>query len=217
MSESPDKVAALADVIRALDRLGATYAVVGGVAVGIRSGVPRATIDTDIAVRSTVERVGTARRGERWSSRSSRIAASRRGSEHRSPRGCRAVPAAGQRLSSRFRGSEQVTELPGPAVATIDRGPEPSGERASAPPPSAPHNYAPRRISANTGAYDGRAKSRGARWERVERVARSPRLPHWPREVVPLQRQRLSNESLGVGALVKTGRREARGAGSRRP
>jgi hypothetical protein len=56
MGESPDKVSALADVVRALDRLGATYAVVGGVAVGIRSGVPRATIDIDFAVPSTVER-----------------------------------------------------------------------------------------------------------------------------------------------------------------
>ena len=56
MDESPDKVAALADLVRALDRLGATHAVVGGVAVGIRSGVPRATVDTDVAVRSTVER-----------------------------------------------------------------------------------------------------------------------------------------------------------------
>jgi hypothetical protein len=56
MDESPDKVEALADVVRALDRLGATYAVVGGVAVGIRSGVPSATIDTNIAIRSTVGR-----------------------------------------------------------------------------------------------------------------------------------------------------------------
>ena len=56
MGDSPDKVAALADVVRALDHLGAPHALVGGVAVGIRSGVPRATIDTDIAVRSTVER-----------------------------------------------------------------------------------------------------------------------------------------------------------------
>jgi hypothetical protein len=56
MAELPDKVRALADVAGALDRLGAAYAVVGGVAVGIRSGVPRATIDTDFAVRSTVER-----------------------------------------------------------------------------------------------------------------------------------------------------------------
>ena len=58
MAESPDKIAALTDVVRALDRLGAACAVVGGVAVGIRSGVPRATIDTDVAVRSTVDRDG---------------------------------------------------------------------------------------------------------------------------------------------------------------
>ena len=56
MSESPDKLAALADVVRILDRPGALHALVGGVAVGIRSGVPRATIDTDVAVRSTVDR-----------------------------------------------------------------------------------------------------------------------------------------------------------------
>ena len=56
MDESPDKVAALADLVRVLDRLRVAYAVVGGVAVGIRSGVPRATIDTDVALRSTVER-----------------------------------------------------------------------------------------------------------------------------------------------------------------
>lgn len=56
MDGSPDKITALADVARALDRLGAAHAVVGGVAVGIRSGVPRATVDTDIAARSTVER-----------------------------------------------------------------------------------------------------------------------------------------------------------------
>jgi hypothetical protein len=56
MDESPDKVRALADVDRALDRLGAACAVGGGVAGGIRSGVPRATLDTDVAVRSTVER-----------------------------------------------------------------------------------------------------------------------------------------------------------------
>jgi hypothetical protein len=53
MDQSADKLAALADVVRALDRLGAAHAVVGGVAVGLRSGVPRATVDTDVAVRST--------------------------------------------------------------------------------------------------------------------------------------------------------------------
>jgi hypothetical protein len=53
MDEAADKLAALADVVRALDGLGASHAVVGGVAVGLRSGVPRATVDTDVAVRST--------------------------------------------------------------------------------------------------------------------------------------------------------------------
>ena len=56
MAELPDKVRALAEVVRALERLGAAHALVGGVAVGIRSGVPRATMDTDLAVRSTVDR-----------------------------------------------------------------------------------------------------------------------------------------------------------------
>jgi hypothetical protein len=56
MDESADKLAALADVVRALDSRGASHAVVGGVAVGLRSGVPRATVDTDLAVQSTVER-----------------------------------------------------------------------------------------------------------------------------------------------------------------
>lgn len=55
MQGSPDKLAALADVIRALDDIGVLHAVVGGVAVGIRSGVPRATVDTDVAVRSTAD------------------------------------------------------------------------------------------------------------------------------------------------------------------
>jgi Nucleotidyl transferase AbiEii toxin, Type IV TA system len=54
MDEAPNKVAALTDVVRALDRLGAPHALVGGVAVGLRSGVPRATLDTDVAVRSTI-------------------------------------------------------------------------------------------------------------------------------------------------------------------
>jgi hypothetical protein len=56
MDESPDKIAALTEVAQALDRLGALHALVGGVAVGIRSGVPRATLDVDIAVHSTVAR-----------------------------------------------------------------------------------------------------------------------------------------------------------------
>ena len=54
--EVPDKLAALVDAVRALDHVSAPHALVGSVAVGLRSGVPRATIDTNIAVRSTVER-----------------------------------------------------------------------------------------------------------------------------------------------------------------
>ena len=54
--EVPDKLAALVDAVRTLDHLGAPHALVGGVAVGLRSGVPRATLDTNLAVRSTVVR-----------------------------------------------------------------------------------------------------------------------------------------------------------------
>src|SRR2546426_498545 len=55
MVESPDKVAALMDATRALSATGAPHALVGGVAVGVQSGVPRATADTDIAVLSTLD------------------------------------------------------------------------------------------------------------------------------------------------------------------
>ena len=66
MDEPPDKLAAIVDTVRALERAGAPHALIGGVAVGLRSGVPRATLDTDVAVRSTVatgaitEALGTA-------------------------------------------------------------------------------------------------------------------------------------------------------------
>jgi hypothetical protein len=56
MEQTADKVAALVDSARALDRARASYALIGGVAVGIHTGVPRATLDTDIAVISTVAR-----------------------------------------------------------------------------------------------------------------------------------------------------------------
>jgi hypothetical protein len=56
MDGSADKLAALIDVARALDARVGAHAVVGGVAVGLRSGVPRATIDVDIAVHSEVSR-----------------------------------------------------------------------------------------------------------------------------------------------------------------
>ena len=45
MGEAPDKIAALIDTARALDAIGAPHALIGGVAVGIHSGVPRATME----------------------------------------------------------------------------------------------------------------------------------------------------------------------------
>ena len=60
-SEAPDKAAALLDAARALEGIGAPYALIGGVAVGIHSGVPRATLDTDLAVRSSCDRGAVAR------------------------------------------------------------------------------------------------------------------------------------------------------------
>jgi len=56
MGAAPDKVAALLDTARALDTIGAPWALIGGVAVSIHSGVPRATMDTNIAVPSTIDR-----------------------------------------------------------------------------------------------------------------------------------------------------------------
>ncbi len=47
------QIAALLDTIRALQPIGVSCALIGGVAVGIHSGVPRATLDVDLAVQST--------------------------------------------------------------------------------------------------------------------------------------------------------------------
>ena len=56
MEESADKVGALADVVGALAGLSVPCALIGGVAVGVRSGVARATMDTDLAIPSTADR-----------------------------------------------------------------------------------------------------------------------------------------------------------------
>jgi hypothetical protein len=45
MADSPDEGDALREVSRVLGAMDAPYALVGGVAVGIRSGVPRATLE----------------------------------------------------------------------------------------------------------------------------------------------------------------------------
>ena len=61
MPDSADKLAALRDVCQVLEPFSAKFALIGGVAVGIRSGVPRATLDIDLAVASSVDRSKTVR------------------------------------------------------------------------------------------------------------------------------------------------------------
>lgn len=50
MPSLPNKLEALRDTISAFAECGVVYALIGGVAVGVRSGVPRATLDVDFAV-----------------------------------------------------------------------------------------------------------------------------------------------------------------------
>lgn len=61
MPEGADKVRALLDVVRVLEARKAPYALIGGVAVGLHAGVPRATVDTDLAVRTDFRTAATIR------------------------------------------------------------------------------------------------------------------------------------------------------------
>lgn len=54
--DAPDKAAALVDTVRVLEAIGVRHALIGGVAVGVHTGTPRATLDTDLAVTSAVDR-----------------------------------------------------------------------------------------------------------------------------------------------------------------
>lgn len=56
MGAAPDKLAALRDAVATFTELAIDYALIGGLAVGVRSGVPRATLDVDFAVPSEVDR-----------------------------------------------------------------------------------------------------------------------------------------------------------------
>ena len=56
VSELPDKLEAIRASCALFDQHRVPYALIGGLAVGIRSGVPRATLDVDFAVSSTVDR-----------------------------------------------------------------------------------------------------------------------------------------------------------------
>ncbi|HEY1694258.1 MAG TPA: nucleotidyl transferase AbiEii/AbiGii toxin family protein [Polyangiaceae bacterium] len=52
---APDKLGAIDAAAAAFRDAGLAYALIGGVAVGIRSGVPRATLDVDFAVSTTTD------------------------------------------------------------------------------------------------------------------------------------------------------------------
>jgi Nucleotidyl transferase AbiEii toxin, Type IV TA system len=56
MPALPDKLSAVEDSVTAFTEHGVPYALIGGLAVGIRSGVPRATLDVDFAVPTHVDR-----------------------------------------------------------------------------------------------------------------------------------------------------------------
>jgi hypothetical protein len=52
----PDKLGALVAAITVFDGHHIAYALIGGLAVGMRSGVPRATLDVDFAIPTSVDR-----------------------------------------------------------------------------------------------------------------------------------------------------------------
>jgi hypothetical protein len=60
MAAEAEKLTALVDTARALDTASIPYALIGGLAVGIHSGTPRATLDVDVAAASTAGRVRVA-------------------------------------------------------------------------------------------------------------------------------------------------------------
>lgn len=54
--EAGSQVAALECAVEALTAAGVAHALIGGLAVGVRTGVPRATLDVDLAVPSSIPR-----------------------------------------------------------------------------------------------------------------------------------------------------------------
>lgn len=55
VADVPDKLEAIDAAAGALRDAAVPYALIGGVAVGIRSGVPRATLDVDFAIVTTAD------------------------------------------------------------------------------------------------------------------------------------------------------------------
>ena len=72
MQPEPDKLAALIHTAQALEAAGVRYALIGGVAVGIYTTIPRATVDVDVAAHfggrqvavEALERAGFKKTGE---------------------------------------------------------------------------------------------------------------------------------------------------------
>lgn len=73
MQPEPDKLAALLDTARALEAARVPHALIGGLAVGIHTAIPRATIDVDVAAHlgagrhlavSALEGAGLVKTGE---------------------------------------------------------------------------------------------------------------------------------------------------------
>jgi hypothetical protein len=56
MSVLPDKLGALGALSRVLTAAKVPHALIGGLAVGVRSGVPRATLDVDVAIPTNADR-----------------------------------------------------------------------------------------------------------------------------------------------------------------
>jgi hypothetical protein len=53
VTSTPDKLSAIAAACEVLTQSDVRYALIGGLAVGIRTGVPRATLDVDFAIESS--------------------------------------------------------------------------------------------------------------------------------------------------------------------
>jgi hypothetical protein len=60
MAVLPDKLGAVAAALAIFHGHSIPYALIGGLAVGLRSGVPRATLDVDFAVSTSVDRSAVA-------------------------------------------------------------------------------------------------------------------------------------------------------------
>jgi len=56
VTEQPDEIGAIAAAAQVFAENRVAYALIGGLAVGIRSGIPRATLDVDFAVATAVDK-----------------------------------------------------------------------------------------------------------------------------------------------------------------